>query len=117
MKLEFDQLKPGMQVERDILNHNRVILLSAGTELSEHHLRTLKTCGIAAVHVAGEGADEEAAKIESNLPPELIRAAEERVNFRFKHVKLNHPSLVRLRELAIKRTAANLARKNTKPAR
>jgi len=105
-----------MQVERDILNHNRVVLLSAGTELSEHHLRTLKTCGIAAVHVAGEGSEEQAMTGETGLPVELIRAAEERVNFRFKHVKLTHPSLVRLRELAIRRAALSLARKTPKPA-
>jgi hypothetical protein len=56
-RIKTDQLQPGMVVVSDVKNMDDMLLLPAGCELSERHIRILRAWGIADVPVDGCGDD------------------------------------------------------------
>lgn len=109
MMVPVSKLKPGIEVARAVVNLNKTVLLPAGTTLTAEHLRALKTWGIDAIHVLGAEGGSGPHPAEASLAPRALRAAEERVNRRFKHVTLDNSTAALIRKLAVHRTAARLA--------
>ena len=107
MIVSIDKLEAGMKVARDVVGPDDAVLLPAGSHLNAEHLRKLKEAGVDTVHIV-EGAS--VGNIpEVNVTPEARQAAEERINERFKHVTVSVPSVELIRDLAIRRLAAQLS--------
>ncbi len=116
MMVSMNKLLPGMKVLRDVRSVNGTVLLAAGTEIAAQHIRVLKMWGVDGVAVRGEE-DTEARHSEVKVvDPEMLRAAQDQVDQRLRHAIGSHPAVALVRELAIRRTAAELAANSTKRA-
>ncbi len=100
MILPLAKLQPGMHIARDVSNLNGMVLLTAGTALTAHHLRVLNIWGVQGVHVADQG-DRPA---EPPITPALRQVAENYVNHRLRYAT-DSPSFAVWKELAVRRTA------------
>ena len=108
-RVETPELQPGMVLAEPVRGPRGDVLLGAGVELAERHLRGLKAWGIKAVVVEGEPpALQPAADATIELPPELLATARELVAARFVRAGTAHPLLVFLAEEALRRLAAEM---------
>ena len=110
MMVSVENLKPGMVVAADVVNLNQTVLLKSGSLLGPQELRMLKMWGIVSVNIVSKTEQEASLGSEVSLPAEVLREAEAQVSHRFKHVTLDSPAVQLVRQLAIKRAAAELAR-------
>ena len=98
-----------MTVVREVSNHSGVLLV-AGTTLTENILRRLPDWGVDTLDVTEESMGSGSTPSAPVFPPELVRDAQELVNHLHKHVTFTSPTVIRLRELAVRRTAARLSK-------
>jgi hypothetical protein len=80
-KVKTECLQPGMVAGADVRNMDGMLLMPSGCELSDRHIRILKTWGVAEITV-GQSAEEAAAAprrpISAKPTPELIKAVKAR---------------------------------------
>ena len=99
--LEIDSLQPGMKVGRDVVEPSGQVLLRAGTEITEKHLRVLRSWGIQQVEIDGaKPADPEEA-ILARADPAIFDRAHATVAARFHHADPSHPAIAELMRLAV----------------
>lgn len=99
--LSLDAINPGMVLASDVKDRNGRVLLSAGSEITERHLRIFKMWGILTVQVHG-GEKEEPPLPKTSAPDtEQIKRVEREVAELFCHHDLNHPFIKELFQLAI----------------
>ncbi|MCX8117550.1 MAG: hypothetical protein N3G78_06455 [Desulfobacterota bacterium] len=98
--LALDAIKPGMVLGGDVKDRNGRILLSAGSEITEKHLRIFRMWGVHTVAVQDHERAEPSSTGESEIDPVQFQAAEEKVRALFRHHDLNHPFLKVLFRLA-----------------
>ena len=84
-----------MELGSDVVDRQGRILLKAGVELTEKHLRIFNTWGVLEVDIKGEVDTTETTK---EYPPELVEQANQYVATHFKHNDLNHPVIKNLAE-------------------
>ena len=101
--IETSELTPGMTTLEPVINSQGNILLAKEVEITDKHIRILKTWGISVVHIKDEVRDTLPSKLTEN---ELgtIRSIIER------KMKLNpdpHPFLENLKEILLKRFEQN----------
>jgi hypothetical protein len=96
-----DDLQPGMPVAEDVFDQQGRMLMAAGTELTERHLRACQLWGISGIRVRAEGLPAEAAGREPT--PEQYAAAEAETQQRFRNTDRTHPLMVELVRLCILR--------------
>lgn len=105
--LAVDDLHPGIAVVEDVYDPQGRLLMSAGTELTERHLRACQLWGITRVRVRAEGLPPET---EAGGPtPEQIAQAELETRARFRNTDPAHPLVVELFRLGVIRAADRLA--------
>ena len=105
--IPVDDLTAGMVLGESVHDGQGRLLMPAGTELTERHLRAFQLWGIMAVKIRGAaGAEDTVAEVS----PEELAAAVERVMPRFVHNDVQHPLIaILLHECAV-REAGRLAR-------
>jgi hypothetical protein len=113
MRISIDKAEPGMEVAADVMNVNDMLLLPQGAVLTTRHIRLLKTWGVESVSIVNTEAKNNAAE-SVELPQELFKAAEMRVNERFTHVTMNDATRI-IKSLAIQRTARRLFKESLLP--
>jgi hypothetical protein len=99
--LAVDDLQPGIAVVEDVFDPQGRLLMSAGTELTERHLRACQLWGITRIRVRAEGVPAEAA----GPTPEQMAQAELETRSRFRNTDPTHPLLVELFRLCVIRAA------------
>lgn len=102
-----DQLQPGMVLSTDVKDLSGRMLLTAGTEIDERHLKILRTWGVTGVDVENDDEiDIPTSEIELDaLAPEIIEEIENEVERRFAGVDTLHPVMVALVDM-VKRDLA-----------
>lgn len=109
--LAVDDLQPGIAVVEDVYDPQGRLLMSAGTELTERHLRACQLWGITRVRVRTEGLPAEA---EAEGPtPGQIAQAELETRARFRNTDQTHPLMVELFRLCVIRAANRVAGRGT----
>jgi len=114
MRIPIDKAEPGMEVAVDVMNVNDMLLVPKGAVLTARQIRLLKTWGVESLPVVGDEAKADGAAVE--MPSEILKTAEARVNDRFVHVQMNDATRY-IKSLAIKRTARRLYQESLKPLR
>lgn len=99
--LNVDELKPGMVLAEDAVHLNGRVLLRAGAGIGEKHIRMLKTWGIYAVSVKGEGENDETAA-DDEIDPDKYAEADRRMRALFRHADLTHPAMAELFKLRVR---------------
>ncbi|BCS54855.1 hypothetical protein [Geobacter sp. SVR] len=57
--LRLESLNPGMVLSRDVCDRKGRVLLPAGAELTEKHLRIFQTWGVVEADITGDGGDDQ----------------------------------------------------------
>ncbi len=99
MLRKVSDLKPGMKIVSPVENVHGVVLLPAGTELTEKQIKTIKAWGVEWVDIS-----EERESQGSPRSPELEKKFKElgkRVEFRFSPYS-GDPILEKLKEITLK---------------
>lgn len=111
-KLTIDQVEIGMVLASPAKDHRGMVLLGAGNEISEKHLRTFKMWGVHELDI--EGVDKEAmdAKKVADVDPALIKEAECESRNLFRHNNLKHPAIHELFRLSVNRIIEKKLREN-----
>ena len=101
-RIPRDQVRSGMILSAAVHDRNGRLLMAAGGELTDNHLRIFQTWGIPEVEVAGDQdqgpvAPEKATAVD----PGTLRQAEEQVEKLFCRADASHPAIKELMRLAI----------------
>lgn len=88
-RIMLDQAQPGMILEQPVANTNGRVLLPAGCEINEKHIKAMKMWGIVDLCVKGgvESDDSQA----SAVSPEKLEMAREFLAEAFKHANSGTP--------------------------
>lgn len=101
--ISVNDIQPGMVLAGEVKDRNGRVLLAAGQEISERHIKIFKTWGVTEANIQGASQEDMAAKDQAEVDPELYRRAEEGVLERFTHAGTAHPCLKELARLAVMR--------------
>ncbi len=114
-RLPLSALKPGQILAEEVRDRNGRLLLDAGVELQERHLRIFKIWGVLAVAVQ-DPEDNEADDDSGDVAPELLAAATAYQRARFAHNDPNHELMRELLDLCIERTVRLCMLRGVSPA-
>ncbi len=96
-----DALETGMVLAGDVLDRNGRMLLGAGMELTQKHLVIFRTWGVTEVNVVGGESDaDNELPLPSEVDPEALAAAQERLLPLFLLAGTEHPVMRELLRLA-----------------
>lgn len=99
--IEIDSLLPGMKVGKDVVESSGQTLLRSGTEISEKHLRILRSWGVQQVDIEGEKPPDAEDNLLAHATPAMLDRAQAAVSERFHHADPNHPAIAELMRLAL----------------
>lgn len=104
-KLMIDALTPGAILDEAVKNANGTVLIPAGAELSEKHIRALKMWGIVAVSVksTADNADGDAAAVS----PVSLEKAKAELEDVFALANIEHPVMAEIFKQSAIRHARN----------
>lgn len=107
--INIEELKAGMLLAEDAVHLNGRVLLRAGVEINDKHIRTLKTWGVYAVTVRGGDEGDDGYVVEE-IAPDLYHEAERQMRGLFRHTDLAHPAIAELFKLRVRDYARCLER-------
>lgn len=99
--LEIDSLVPGMKVGKDVVEASGQVLLRSGTEITEKHLRVLRSWGIPQVEIEGPKPPDGEDSLMTRATPEMVERANAVVSERFHHADPNHPAIAELIRISV----------------
>lgn len=110
--VQIDDLAAGMVLASDLTGSGGRMLLPAGVELQENHLKTLKAWGIEEADVVvSDGGDGGGDGLNTpELDQQLVERGREYLQPFFARAELQQPALIELFRFAEKRTALQLSR-------
>lgn len=97
--LNLDDLTAGMVLQSDAKHHTGQVLLKAGVELTEKHLKIFHTWGLTEADV--EGDDLSPGGKQSDLDPAALAKAEIHARERFQHTDLTQLAMAELFRLTV----------------
>lgn len=98
-RIMLDQAQPGMVLSQPVANTNGRVLLPAGCEINEKHIKAMKMWGIVDLCVTGGGESEDA-QINA-ISPEKLEAAKALLAEAFKHANTSTPIMKAIFEEAV----------------
>jgi hypothetical protein len=102
-KVRIKYLKLGMVLASHARDPNGRLLLPAGEEITDKHIRTLKAWGIAEVDI--EGNKDEVSPLSGSKEGSVPNQVKEEVDELFRYSNRKHPAIKELVELCILRKA------------
>ncbi len=99
--LDIDSLTPGMKVGKDVVEASGQVLLRTGTEITEKHLRVLRSWGIQQVEIEGPKPPDSEDALLARATPAVLDRAHAAVAERFHHADPGHPAIAELMRLAV----------------
>jgi len=88
--INLEDIKAGMILGGDIKDRNGLVLLSAGHEITEKHLKILKMWGIMEVDIEGVTREETISEATSQIDPLLLQEAETKIREQFRHTDMEN---------------------------
>jgi len=99
--LQLDELQPGMVLACDAICMNGRVLLRAGAELTEQHLRIFRTWGLSEADIEGVDEAEIHDKRLSVADPSVVEKMRAEIQVRFRHADTSHPMMTELYHFAL----------------
>ncbi len=106
--INLEDIESGMILGRDIINRNGLVLLRAGEEITEKHLRILRTWGITEADIKGIEKEKILDKAVAELDPRTLEKATTKAYEIFRHTDHEHPFIKELFRLVTLRLARHL---------
>jgi hypothetical protein len=104
-------LEPGMVITVDVKDRLGRVLLGAGKEITDRHIRLFKMWGVTEAEVQGVEQDDVAARTAATFDPEQVQAAEQMTRELFEHAGQDHPAIKELARLATLRRMRSISEK------
>lgn len=90
--IRLKHLEIGSTLSEDVKDLNGRMLLSAGSEITDKHLKIFRTWGITEVSiVGGDGLDDEEIDL-TDVDPDLMKKVEQKIDDSFIHCNKTHPA-------------------------
>ena len=100
MQISLDDLQIGAILAADVKDRGGRLLLSAGAEIEERHLKIFRGWGVADIHIE---ADDDIDGSATNEDPEFRAMVTMEVKKDFEENDLNHPFIQALLEICVDR--------------
>jgi hypothetical protein len=94
--INLEDIQPGMILETEIQDYSGRLLLGAGSEITEKHLKIFKMWGITKADIRGIEKEEVAVRATAQIDPLLLEEAEAEGRELFRHTDLEHPCIKEL---------------------
>ena len=107
--ISLDDIEPGMILGRDITNRTGLVLLRAGVEITEKHLKILRTWGITEADIKGIEKEDIVNKAAAEIDPRILEEAKIKAGEIFRHTNQEHPFIEELFRLITLGLARNLS--------
>jgi hypothetical protein len=107
--INLENMEPGMILGRDITNRTGLVLLRAGQEITEKHLKILRTWGITEADIKGIEKEEIVNKAVAEIDPQILEEAKIKACEILRHTDQEHPFIKELFRLITLRLARNLS--------
>jgi len=98
--ISVKNIQSGIVLSEDVVCANGRVLLKAGSELSENHIKIFKTWGILNVNIKSK--NDPSMKTKEKHSPDDIKRAIGKKRVAFQHCDLNHPFMNKLFRTSIK---------------
>jgi hypothetical protein len=105
--LNVRYIEAGMVLEEDVVNFQGTVLISAGAELTEKHLKALRAWGITEAKIVGISSTDLEDTLDS-VHQEIRGLVERELTYLFQKANAEDPVMAELYRLAIKRRLLNL---------
>jgi len=106
--VKIDQLVEGMCVVHPVINHRGQVLVEAGRDITEKHLRILRMWGVTEVNIKGGAGKADPDYAINNIPQEVIDRARVHVTNRFRQTDMKHPAVHALAKINLNATIRRL---------
>ena len=107
--INLEHIESGMILDRDITNRNGLVLLRAGQEITEKHLKILRMWGITEADIKGIDKEEIMNKAATEIDPQILEEAKIKAYEIFRHTDQEHPFIKELFRLVTLRLARDLS--------
>lgn len=108
--IPIDNLAAGMVLKSNVCDRSGRMLLPAGGELTERHLKIFRTWGVLEADIVGDdGAETTQDFIIEDIDPARLAEAEEQVRWIFRRNDLEHPAIKELMRLCITRKVTDVS--------
>lgn len=104
--ISISDIRPGMVLAADVRDRNNRVLLAAGQEVTEKHVKIFKMWGVTDADIKGATHEEMVAQEMANVDPMTYQDAERVTLELFRHTDLEHPGVKELARLATLRRVA-----------
>jgi hypothetical protein len=101
--INIADIRPGMVLARDVKDRNSRVLLTAGNELTDKHIKIFKMWGVTEADIQGVAHEDVEAQEAAALDPEILRKAELETQELFTHAGSQHPGVKELARLSTMR--------------
>jgi len=88
--INLEDIQPGMFLEEAIEDRSGRILLGAGEEVTERHIRIFKMWGVTEAAVKNVGEEDVSAKTAASVDPVLLRETQNTLRESFRHTDMGH---------------------------
>jgi len=100
--ITIDNLAAGMLLKSNVCDRSGRMLLPAGNELTDKHLRIFRTWGVTEADIAGDDSAESTQSCSGeDIDPALLAQVEAAVAQLFVHNDREHPAIIELERLCI----------------
>ena len=96
--IPLDNVLEGAVLETDIADEGQV-LIKAGIQLTERHLKLCRSWGITELPIKGSDANQLEQGFFASIPPEVMKEAEEKRNEKFLLLDPRHPATAILSQI------------------
>ena len=103
--ISISDIRPGMVLAGDVKDRNNRVLLAAGQEISEKHLKIFKMWGVTDADVRGAVQEEMVVQDMAEVDPMAYQDAEQVTLDLFRHADTTHPGMKELARLSTLRRA------------
>ena len=107
-QINIADIRPGMVLARDVKDRNSRVLLTAGKELTDKHIKIFKMWGVTEADIEGVAHEDVEAQEAAALDPALLQKADLATQELFTHAGSEHPGIKELARLSTMRRVRTL---------
>jgi len=110
VRVNLEDLVPGMVLAEDAVHMNGRVLLSAGSCLTERHLKIFMTWGLTEAYINGNGDEPVGSKSLESIDPEIVKRANEAVEQYFAQLDRESEAIAELFKICVRERAEMMAK-------
>lgn len=110
VRVNLEDLVPGMVLAEDAVHMNGRVLLSSGSCLTERHLKIFKTWGLTEAYIRGGDSNSSGKKALENIDPEIVRRATTVVKPYFDHLDQDSEVIAELFKICVRNRAETMVK-------